>query len=1146
MSTHRLTLVGERGQQWDGQDRLECSPAARRPLAEAAPACLVAGWRKEPVPSLFSERPGGSRFAASGRAQVPGHRCAVGRSPSELGDLSARRAGGPGPGSRKGAGWIFPHGVVGWVGVAAVEIRLFGPLEVVVDGRVQPIAGQGERSLLAALACSAGRVVPVDRLIDDLWGEDLPANPANALQVRVSKLRRQLGGFISTTSAGYVLDVDPAGVDLHRFTQLVSTGRFQEALALYRGPPLAEFGSQEWARAEAARLEELYLAAVEADVEERLRRGGDVALVADLEGLVAAHPLRERLRGQLMLALHRSGRSADALACYQEGRRLLRDELGLDPSDELRQLEGAILRQEATLQGPERPARPPTNLPARLSSFIGREADLARVAETLASSRLVTLTGPGGAGKTSLAIEASREAADSYRDGVWFVPLAGVTDPARVASAMAETLGIADPGAPAPRELLTAWFSQREALLVLDNCEHLIDACAGLVEHLLGTAAPGGRIMTTSREALGVPGEVQLPVPPLGDDDAVALFADRAASIHPGFTLGPDEPVVRHICQQLDGMPLAIELAAARVNMLPVAEIARRLDDRFRLLTGGARTAEARHRTLRATIDWSYELLTEPQRILLRRLAVFRGWTLQAAEAVCAGGAVASGDVLDLLGGLVERSLVVARGGRFRLLETIRQYAAERLAEAGEEEALRERHARHFLELAEQAEPQLRGPKQSRWLERLRAEDDNFQLALRWCRERAAEDPDLGLRLAAALGWYWYVGRQIDGRRELGAMLDAVSKGSAIGRARVLQALSLALRPAGCIVHPSSEAAEAARQSLSLFTGTEDRSHAAISRLLLAVEGVAGGDVARWLGEVEAARAALRDEGDRWGEALADFVEMEILLRNGADERALSLGESAARAFEELGDDWGRSAVPMHLGAGLRLVGRPRDAVAVLNRALQVCRAAGLENNVARVYAELGGAAADVGDAAEAERWYAECERVARSLANDTMLTLAWLGHGMVARLRRDAAGACKWFGDALEVTTQAGVVTQAVVAMAGLAAAQLDAGEVAEAAATLARAAHAAGEVGEAGVRAAVLEQRARLALARSHDSEAAALLAEAESLRQAARRPPSALQTRDVEEAAAGSAVTSVAQDLPATVTSREPLDEPQGRAR
>jgi tetratricopeptide (TPR) repeat protein len=492
---------------------------------------------------------------------------------------------------------------------------------------------------------------------------------------------------------------------------------------------------------------------------------------------------------------------------------------------------------------------------------------------------------------------------------------------------------------------------------------------------------------------------------------------------------------------------------------------------------------------------------------------------------------------LALLTGLVAQSLVVASGGRFRLLETIRQYASDRLVEGEEAEALRARHASYFLDLAEQAEPELRRPHQRDWLARLQAEDDNFQLALRWCRERATDEPDLGLRLTGALGWYWYVGRQSEGRRELAATLDAASGGSSLVRARVLQALSLALRPAGCIVHPSREAAEAARQSLELFTGANAPGRAAISRLLLAVEGVAGGDVARCLEDVAAARVALAANGDRWGQALADFVEMEILLRNGADERALSLAASATASFEDLGDDWGRSAVPMHLGAGLRLAGRAEEAVTVLQRALGVCRAAGLENNVARVCAELGGAAADVGNTEEALRWYGECERVARSLGNDTMLSLASLGYGIVARLRREPAEARRCFTDALEVTSRAGMLTESVAARTGLAAAQIDSGDMEDAAATLERASEAVRTVGEAGVQAGVLEQRARVAIARGGAAEGAALIAKASSLRDGAVRPRTALETRDVGEAAGA---------LPGgRSTTGETAEAPTGRA-
>lgn len=997
-----------------------------------------------------------------------------------------------------------------------MEIRLFGSFEVVVDGDLRPVSGQGERALLALLACAAGHVVGVERLIDALWGEDLPANPANALQVRVSKLRRQLGDVIVTQPAGYLLAVEPDDVDVHRFGRLVAAGRFDEALSLRRGPALAAFGDESWARGEAARLEELYLAAIEEHVEGRLRAGGDVGLVSELEALVADHPLRERLRGQLMLALHRSGRSADALDRYQEGRRLVVEELGLDPSPALRELEGAILRQDPELEGPPSVLARATNLPARLSSFVGRETELERVVGALARARLVTLTGPGGAGKTSLAVEAARAVARSYRDGVWFVPLSGVTEPARAAPAVADAVGIGDRGPQPARQLVSAWLAHRQALLVVDNCEHLVDTCAELVEHLLRSASPGAAILATSREALGVPGEVQLPVPPLADSDAVCLFADRAAAVDPGFALAEHHELVGQICRELDGMPLAIELAAARVKMLPVPEIAERLGDRFRLLTSGPRTAEARHRTLRATVDWSHDLLGVPQRVLLRRLSVFRGgWTLEAAEGVCAGGAVAAADVLAVTSDLVERSLAVAREGRFRLLETIRQYADERLVESGEDEVLRERHARWFITFVEAAEPALRGPGQSEWLERMRAEDSNLQQALAWCRGRGADQPDLGLRLAGALGWYWYVGRQVDGRRELTAMLVAAREGSPLGRARVLQALSLALRPAGCIVHPSREAAQAARDSLALFAAAGDPGRGAISRLLVAVEGVGGSDVPGSIDQVGAARTTFRTFDDRWGLALADFVEMEIRLRNGDDEHALPLGEAAARAFDEIGDDWGRSAVPMHLGAGLRLAGRPGDAVDVLHRALDVCRAARLENNVARVCAELGGAAADVGDMAEAERWYGECERVARELGNETMLTLAWLGHGTVARLRGEPSQAVRRFADALEVAMRARTLPPAVTALTGLAAAQLDAGDHSAAAASLARATEMAGEVSEAAVAAALLEQRARLALFRGEKEEGAVLLAEATSLRETAARPRSALEVRDVEAA-------------------------------
>lgn len=993
-----------------------------------------------------------------------------------------------------------------------MQVRLLGPFELVVDGRPRPVPG-GERALLALLASNPGRTIARDRLVDELWGAELPVDPVNALQLRVSKLRKLVGSALVTEPSGYRLEIDREQVDAGRFARLVSQRRFEEGLALWRGPPLEEFEDQTWARAEAARLEELHASAVEEHIETRLAAGEHAALVPELTRVVDAAPLRERPLGQLMVALYRCDRAPDALAAYREFRQRLADELGLTPSPALRQLEGAILREDPSLDAPSAPQRPSTNLPAPISPLVGRTAELERLPELLSRSRLVTLVGPGGSGKTRLALAAARDVAIEFRDGAWFVPLAGLTDPARIPDAVAEALALSDPDR-SPRRLVTAWFAPRKALLVVDNCEHLVDECANFVEELLGSAEEV-RILATSREALGVPDEIQMPVGPLPHTDAVALFTERARSMRPDFDAIDAADDVSRICEHLDGMPLAIELAAARVQALTAREIAERLDDRFVLLTSGPRTAEARHQTLRATVDWSYELLSEDERALLRRLAVFQeGWSLEAAENVCLDGD--SSDVLDLVSGLAQRSLVVAEDGRFRMLETIRVYALERLAEAGEEEAMRERHARYFTAFAERVEPALRGREQGIWLGRLRAEDANLRLALQWTRDHATSDPDGALRLAAALGWYWYAGRQVDGRVQLTKTLAAAGAGAAALRARALQALSLAVRPAGCIVHPSGEGAWAAQESISLFSEGDEPARAALSRLLLAVEAVAGDDVDRFLADVEEARKTLRAHGDEWGVALADFVEMEIRLYNGDVDEALHLGDEAARAFDALQDIWGRSAVRLHLGHGLRLAGRVEDAVAVLHQAVDLSRGAGLPNNLARSLVELGEAALYGGAADEAELWFAQGQQIARELANDTMLSLALLGLATTARWRRKATLARHLYAGALDLCLAGDQPRGVARAHVGLAGVDLDEGSTARAGDQLEQALSQAGAMGDAGITASVLEQRARLAAAAGEaDAERVRLLAEADALRSRHHRPRSALEHRDVHEA-------------------------------
>ncbi|MFD1545497.1 BTAD domain-containing putative transcriptional regulator [Nonomuraea guangzhouensis] len=597
-------------------------------------------------------------------------------------------------------------------------------------------------------------------------------------------------------------------VDADRFLEL--TGRrsadpheraaqLHEALTLWRGPAYADLADEEFLRPEIARLEEARLSALEEQAEVRLALGEDV----DLADLVAQHPLRERLRAQHMTALYRGGRQGEALASYDDLRERLAGELGLDPTPELAALQEAILRQDPSLT-----ARPPhSNLPSPLTELIGRDADLAQVRDLLNTARLVTLTGPGGVGKTRLALETAHSLLDespAFPDGVWLVELGGIAD---VAEAIADVLGVRDDDtAPLPPRLATALAAKR-ALLVIDNCEHLVEEAAALVSALL-RAAPGLRVLTTSREPLCVTGERVHAVPPLTEPDAIRLFTSRAdlkpnATPRPHPTTAPDsstafdpttgtvetttgpaatyatsrpsrrnEPdgpndrdevgeAVATICRRLDGIPLALELAATRVRALGVREVAERLDDRFRLLSSGMRDAPSRQRTLRAVIDWSWDLLSGHERVVLRRLAVHAdGCTLEAAEAICAEPGV---DVVDVLARLVDRSLVVVTTGpRYRLLESVAAYCAERLAEAGEHGQITARHAHFYTSLAERAD--LRGPGQRQWLERLDTETANLRLAL------SGPEP---LRLVNALAWYWFLrGRMGEARRSLATALS--------------------------------------------------------------------------------------------------------------------------------------------------------------------------------------------------------------------------------------------------------------------------------------------------------------------------------------------------------------------------------------
>jgi predicted ATPase/DNA-binding SARP family transcriptional activator len=638
-----------------------------------------------------------------------------------------------------------------------MRVRLFGELEAVAEGVPVPVHGAKQRALLALLALQRGRPVGADRLIDVLWGDGQASNPANALQAQIGQLRRTLGASaILTSEAGYALAVGPDDVDVLRFGQLVAEGRrlagdgeaalasaaLGEALGLRRGEPLAEFAGAGFAADERAYLDELTLVAVETRAGADLMLGRHGELAAEMEALCRQHPLRERLWELYILALYRAGRQAEALRAYTEVRDRLVDELGIDPGPALRKLQARILAQDPSL-APASPAPVPAagpprsagNLRAQLSRFVGRDAELRQLRAAVRSSRLVTLIGPGGVGKTRLAVEAAAALREEHPDGAWLVELAGVAEPGGVAPAVAAALGAGVavlPGAqPAgsATDLIVRYLAGRSLVVVLDNCEHVIGEAAALADTLAG-AVPGLRLIATSREPLGVPGEVLVPVGGLAPLAARELFVDRARAVRPGF-----------------------------------------------MLSRGARTALPRQQTLRAVVDWSYDLLFEDERRLFSRLATFTGGCgLAAVEAVCADEQVPCDDILDVLSRLVDKSLVVAPGGggeaRFSQLQTLWQYGRDRLTESGEADAMRARHGAYYRQLAEQAHQGLRGAAGPMWRDRLVTESGNLRAALDWYI--ATGDADAALSLASGMAWLWFItGDFLEGARWLGDALGA-------------------------------------------------------------------------------------------------------------------------------------------------------------------------------------------------------------------------------------------------------------------------------------------------------------------------------------------------------------------------------------
>jgi predicted ATPase/DNA-binding SARP family transcriptional activator len=851
---------------------------------------------------------------------------------------------------------------------------MLGPLEVRADdgatSAIVEVGGARLRTLLIVLALEPNRVVSSDLLIDGIWGDHPPVGAANALQALVSRLRRALPGVeVESHPAGYRLVIDPDAVDVARFERLVAAGRsalsedpsaaartLRAALDLWRGPALPDVAGADFFRAPVARLSELRMAALEDRIEADLRLGRGGELTTELTSLVAGHPLRERLVGDLMRALCAAGRPAEALTVYARAREALAEELGADPSPELSALHTAVLRGEVSpvlaTAAPVPGSRPLTNLRAGLTSFVGRDEDVAQVGKLIGEHRLTTLTGPGGAGKTRLSIEAARPLLDQIPDGIWLVELAPLSEGADVPQAVLAAMGVREQAlisrGPAgdPADRLVAALRTRDALLVLDNCEHLIEAAAALADRLLGEC-PRLRILATSREPLGITGEALWPVERLAlpPEDAnaveamsyaaVRLLSDRAGVARAGFAVTEQTaPAVVRICRALDGMPLAIELAAARLRTMSAEQLAARLDDRFRLLTGGARTALPRHRTLRAVVDWSWDLLTEPERALLRRLAVFSGGTTaEAAEQVCAGAPVGTDRVLDLLDALTDKSLLVATGdGRYRMLDTIRAYGLERLDEAGERERIRQAHADYFAELAETADPHLRRAEQLDWLGRLAADHDNLTAALRGAV--AAGDAQTAVRLVAAAGWYWW----LSGHKAEGAELAA-------------EALAVPAVPA--VPNQPGQPGQVDAEALAVACGMS---------ALFATTGL--GDERQATGLLRKAQRLAKQTGSR--NPLLRFLEPFDRLMQSANDATAEVDALLGQLLADE-DPWVRAQARLYRGRAVLISGgRHAEAEADIDAALAGFRAIGERWGISFALTLLADLVAQRGDLAAA------------------------------------------------------------------------------------------------------------------------------------------------------------------------------------
>ncbi len=924
-----------------------------------------------------------------------------------------------------------------------VEFLVLGTIDVVVDGTSVVPTSARQRDLLALLLLEANVAVSSDRLMHRLWLGEPPPTARSALQTYIAKLRVILdgcpGAVITTVSGGYRLDVDEATIDAHRFEDLVGRGReallagsaatavehLRSALDLWRGDAYGDVRHLEGIHAEVTRLEELHANAVGTLIDAELALGNHLEVIPRLERLVEEEPLRERHWAQLMLALYRAGRQSDALRAYRRVRDVLGEELGIEPGPDLYDLEERILLHDPTLDLVPSGDRPPTNLERAVTSFVGRRDELDRLVELVGTRPLTTLTGPGGAGKTRLAREIGERLLDRYPDGVWLVDLSPIRDGGQIPYTIAEVLGVTEQPDRPMLEVVRRHLGPRSLLLILDNCEHVLEDAAVATRSLLG-ACPSLTILATSRERLGVEGETTWTVPPLTfpargvrDEDvarheAVELFVERARLVDPDFTLDVHTAdSVAEICRRLDGLPLAIELAAARVDVLSVADIEQRLDADLSLLEKRSRFQPLRHATLRAAVQWSYDQLDDDERLLFERLSVFTGrFRLDDVVAVCADERFPAADVFDVLTRLVDKSLVVAHTAhgpdtRYSMLDTLRTFAAEALDASGDRADMALRHARRYAAVAHEADPMLRGAEQGEWLERLDADHDNLRLA--FDRLLDAGMVEEALAMGTALQWFWKMHDNVtEGTARLDAALAAGGDVSPLVRSRALTAAAVL---------------ESAHDVEGAYARLEES-------LALAVD--AGDDLGRglalgWMGLLDRVRGRLEDShehltaalallegtGEGWAVAFA-LGHLGVLARERGDlgaaagyhERAMAIAEETGNPQEVAWNVAGLGIIRLYEGAY-------DEAISLLEDSYRVEKDIGFDFESATVLIVMALAEARIGKPEQASRHLAQAHRRARRLGSARLADAVYRARATLAHGRGETVRAAQLLGAA-------------------------------------------------------------------------------------------------------------------------------------